>query len=82
MIERYIKQKDQNNLEKNLALLKKLSKPTVKYSLIKPAMQKLHRNERINEEGANNNKIIKAETETSVFTEEDFRDFEKTYFKS
>ncbi|CAF0909668.1 unnamed protein product [Brachionus calyciflorus] len=71
LVEKYSdkKIKKANLLEKNLAYLKKISKPVVKYDLIEPALNSKRKQK----------KEIRKEEE-SVFTEEDFKNFEKSYF--
>ena len=57
-------------MEENLVYLKKISKPIVNYDFIRLAL--------------GDKSKIKKETQNkkeSVFTEKDFKDFEKTYFK-
>jgi hypothetical protein len=76
LIEKYIKKKNQTNLEKNLSYLNKISKRSVKYDLIKPALDKSAR-------GAHSSAELMEDSEVnnqSVFTEEDFTNFEKFYF--
>lgn len=72
-MEKYIKEKNQTNLEKNLTLIKKLSRPAVKYDLIKSAMKEIHPRE---------SEVLrdKQEDQSTVFTEEDFKKFEQSYF--
>lgn len=68
-----MKSKDKTNLEKNLLLLKKLSKVTAKRSLGKPNAQPLKTDVPKPIQGQND--------QESAFTEEEFKEFENTYFK-
>lgn len=68
MIETFMANKDKSNLKNNLKYLKKMSKISLKYDQVKSVLAP-----------------SKPESQTkkadqSVFTEEDFKSFEKTYF--
>lgn len=56
-------------LKNNLNYLKKISKPVIKYDLIETVLNT-----------RSNLKEAEKKTEESVFTEEDFKNFEKSYF--
>ena len=65
---------NKNNLDANLAYLKKISRPVANYELIRSALDsnKLQAKKSIKKDDDND--------EASVFTEEDFKNFEKSYF--
>ena len=60
-----------NNLEANLLYLKKISKPVANFDLIRSAMEK---------SGPTKTKAQVKGDEPSVFTDEDFKNFAKSYF--
>lgn len=72
LIEKYNQKNTKNNLESNLSYLKKISKPVVKYDIIKEALEKT------SSRRTNQDKTKKEES--TVFTDEDFKSFAKTYF--
>lgn len=73
LIEKYRQESKKNNLEANLKFLNRISKPIIKYDLIESAIA----NKSVNKK---DNKDKKKLEEQSVFTEEDFKNFEKAYF--
>jgi hypothetical protein len=75
LIEKYRQECKKNNLETNLKFLNKISKPIIKYDLIESAISKKSINKKDNKD-----KNKQESEEKSVFTEEDFRNFEKAYF--
>jgi len=75
LVEKYCIEKNKNNMEKNLEMLKKLSKPVIKYETIRSAiLDKKNLPTNAKKEMPN-----KKEDE-SFFTEQEFKDFEKSYF--
>ncbi len=71
LIERYRHDMQQSNLEANLLYLKKISKPVASFDLIRSAMEK---------RGPTKTKAQVKEDEPSVFTDDDFKNFAKSYF--
>ena len=73
LIEKYCQLNNKSNLDSNLIYLKKISKPVVNYDLIKLAL---------GDTAKTKNKIeAPKKNEESVFTEKDFKEFEKSYFR-
>ena len=72
LLEKYCQEVNKNNLDVNLAYLKKISRPVANYELIRSALDS-------NKLQAKKS-IKKDDDEASVFTEEDFKNFEKSYF--
>ncbi len=71
MIEAYFQKRNKNYLASNLEYISKISQPVVKYDDIKMAL-------------GDNSKKSEAKpvnTKKNAITEEDFRAFEKEYFK-
>ncbi len=62
---------ENNNLEANLLYLKKISKPVANFDLIRSAIEK---------SGPTETKAKAKEDEPSVFTDDDFKNFAKSYF--
>lgn len=75
LIEKYRQESKKNNLEANLKFLNRISKPIIKYDLIESAIA----NKSVNKKDNKDKKKQELE-EQSVFTEEDFKNFEKAYF--
>ena len=70
LIESYRDESKINNVQKNLDFIKKISRPVVDYETIASAVS-VRKIEKPNKKVSN---------ESSVFTEEDFKSFEKSYF--
>jgi hypothetical protein len=71
LIEKYCQLNKKSNLDSNLMYLKRISKPVVNYDLIKTAL---------GDKFTSKVPKAKVQKEESVFTEKDFKDFQKTYF--
>ena len=74
MIEKYHEEKKKSNLDKNLSIIKNISKPVVKFDTIRSAIL-----DKRTLDALSRKQPPKKENE-SVFTEQDFKEFEKTYF--
>ena len=71
LIEKYRQDSKKNNLDANLDYLSRISRPVIKYNLIESAISKQRKTV---------DKKQKKQDEPTVFTEEDFKSFEKSYF--
>ena len=65
-------------MKANLNYLKKMSQVSVKYNSVKSALSQNKAMQK--HENAKTSKQAMEDLQESVFTEEDFKDFEKTYF--
>lgn len=72
LIEKYYQKINKSNLDENLLYLKKISKPVAKYDLIRPALEKKLKTKTSKEETEKD--------EPTAFTDEDFKNFAKSYF--
>ena len=72
-----MQERNKNNLEKNLSIIKKLSKPVIRFDTIRAAVLDKQTLEAISKK----QKTINTKTDQeSFFTEQEFKDFEKSYF--
>ncbi len=69
-------ERNKSNLEKNLGIIKKLSKPVIGFDTIRAAILDKKSLEAISKQ----QKIVKKTDQESFFTEQEFKDFEKSYF--
>lgn len=72
LIEKYYQKINKSNLDDNLLYLKKISKPVANYDLISSALEKKPKSK------SNTEDIEK--DEPTAFTDEDFKNFAKSYF--
>ena len=72
-----MQKRNKNNLEKNLSIIKKLSKPVIRFDTIRAAVLDKQTLEAISKKQKT---INKKTDEESFFTEQEFKDFEKSYF--
>lgn len=69
-----------DTIKANLSYLKRVSKPMVKYDLIRSIIEKKTNKAPVPTSGAKKSKKPAAEPSESVFTEKDFQDFQRSYF--
>lgn len=74
LVEKLVQEKNKNNLEKNLNILKKISRPVVKFETIRSAVLDKRTLDSLDKKEVNTN------ADESFFTEQEFKEFEKTYF--